>query len=251
MQAAIARARASLDAGDAEATIRSANEALAHDPENAEALALKQRATALAAEQEQRRQTEARAETVVRDAQRLAEQHDLSGAVRLLAAFQPAHPLVSRALDQLRLQQDSGRAGRGIETASTGRGSVSESRDSGEGRGSTVPPGGEVPPIDVDRELTAARRAYDEGDNAASIAHFERVLAVSKTHEPARAGLVAARNALSAVAYVTAKGSYEQGDFDAAIKVLEGALKLAPGNSRLTGLLAEVEKARKATIWKK
>ena len=111
LASALARAEQQLDAGSPDLALQTVDEALGIDAGNAEALALKDRiAGAVAAkrkaEQEarERAEQEARARATVDDARRQFGAGQHAAALTLLEKFEPAHPIVSAALTELRLE---------------------------------------------------------------------------------------------------------------------------------------------------
>ena len=104
-QNAAERARRSLDDGAYEAAMRSASEALAYDPTHREALNLRQRATQAIEERQRRQEHDQRALEVADQARNRALADDAKGALSLLESFRPPHPVVDRALAELKAQQ--------------------------------------------------------------------------------------------------------------------------------------------------
>ena len=111
LASALARAEQQLEAGSPDLALQTVEEALGIDAGNADALALKDRiADAVAAkrkaEQEarERAEQEARARATVDDARRQFGAGQHGAALTLLEKFQPAHPIVSAALTELRLE---------------------------------------------------------------------------------------------------------------------------------------------------
>jgi predicted Ser/Thr protein kinase len=95
VHAALARGRASFDAGAFEAAARAAMEALAFSADDEDARQLAQEAeAAIEARDAQDRQ----AADVVAEARRRASSEDTQGAIAMLRAFSPAHPRVTDAL---------------------------------------------------------------------------------------------------------------------------------------------------------
>ena len=101
VRAAVARARASLDSGALEAALRSVSEALAHDPADAEALRLRDEASAALDERERQQEHDRLAVAAEAEANQRAADGDLDGARSLLRAFSPPHELVDRALVEI------------------------------------------------------------------------------------------------------------------------------------------------------
>ena len=98
VHAALARGRASFDAGAFEAAARAAKEALAFSPDDEDARQLAQDADAAI---EARDAHERQAADVVAEARRRASSEDTRGAIEMLRAFSPAHPQVSDALAEI------------------------------------------------------------------------------------------------------------------------------------------------------
>ena len=109
LSVAVARAREQLDAGSPDLALQSIDEALGIDGGHLEARALKDRIVAAVAakrkaEQEarERAEQEARARVTVDDARRQFGAGQHAAALTLLEKFQPAHPIVTAALVELR-----------------------------------------------------------------------------------------------------------------------------------------------------
>ncbi len=98
------RARRSLEDGAFEAAMRSASEALAYDPTHKEALNLRQRASQAIEERQRRQEHDQRALEVADQARNSALADDPKGALTLLESFSPPHPVVDRALAELKAQ---------------------------------------------------------------------------------------------------------------------------------------------------
>ena len=109
-RAALDRATRSLDDGAFEAAARSASEVLAHDPRNEAARDVKRHAAKAIEARGRQQGDDRRAAEVVEQARLRAAGGDPHGALTLLEAFTPAHPLVTEALDHLSAQIDGGAA---------------------------------------------------------------------------------------------------------------------------------------------
>ncbi len=84
--------------------MRSASEALAYDPTHREALNLRQRASQAIEERQRRQEHDQRALEAADQARNRALADDTKGAVSLLESFRPPHPVVDRALAELKAQ---------------------------------------------------------------------------------------------------------------------------------------------------
>jgi eukaryotic-like serine/threonine-protein kinase len=82
-----------------EAALRAASDALTHDPTNAEALELTQRALELIAELQRQRRRQLQAQEIVARARELANTRQFAAATELLRSFTPPDTAVSEALD--------------------------------------------------------------------------------------------------------------------------------------------------------
>jgi tetratricopeptide (TPR) repeat protein len=104
---AVARARTSLDEEDYDATLRHAEDALALDPESAEAQDLRTKAAAALDERKRLRELKRRAQQAVTEAREkfIAGEHD--AALVLLREFRPTHDLVSQALADLEKEAET------------------------------------------------------------------------------------------------------------------------------------------------
>ncbi len=98
---AVAKGRVNMEAGAFEAALRSGREALALDPESAEAQQLVEDAKAAVAERERQQEHDAGAQETVRLARQMAEAQDVDASIAMLRAFTPPHRAVTDLLTQL------------------------------------------------------------------------------------------------------------------------------------------------------
>jgi serine/threonine-protein kinase len=105
--AALERARGRLAEGAFEAVVRAASEALAFDPDNAEAQALKQQALDALEIRRREIEDEQRATNAVAAARGAARAGDLEGAAALLDGFAPPHALIIAARAEIQSQLDA------------------------------------------------------------------------------------------------------------------------------------------------
>ena len=101
VQAAIDRARASFEEGDFEAAVRNADDALADESGDLEALSLKSKALAALDERRRQRDLKRRAQQTVSDARAKFAAGQHQDALALLREFSPEQELVSQALREL------------------------------------------------------------------------------------------------------------------------------------------------------
>ena len=97
VRTAVARARTHMEAGAFDAVVRSASEALAYDTGHGEAKQLMRQALAAIEEREQQAHAQ-RATEIVAQAWQRASSEDIEGALEVLRAFSPSHPVVSDAI---------------------------------------------------------------------------------------------------------------------------------------------------------
>jgi serine/threonine protein kinase len=98
VQAALDRARKHLQAGALEAAVRAANEALAHDAEQREAVDLRDEAVAALEARRQQEEHDHAAATAAEKARELADAGEHAGALELLRDFSPPHAAVDDAI---------------------------------------------------------------------------------------------------------------------------------------------------------
>ena len=101
VRAAIDRAFVSFRDGALEAAVRSTAEALAHDPNNEEAQALKQQAVAALEERRQQQELDQKASATAAAARRHASSGDYQRGLQLLKSFSKPHPLVDDAVREI------------------------------------------------------------------------------------------------------------------------------------------------------
>ena len=99
--AALERAIRSLESGAFEAAARSASEVLAYEPGNPQALEVKRRSAEAIGERRQAQAHDREANDTAEQARLLARAGDVAGALALLDAFDPAHPAIAEAIDEL------------------------------------------------------------------------------------------------------------------------------------------------------
>jgi tetratricopeptide (TPR) repeat protein/predicted Ser/Thr protein kinase len=214
----VAQGQASFEAGAFEEAERNAEEALALDPDDAEARGLKSRAT-MAREALERDALLRRVHDTTAEAQRLFQAGEHQQAIDLLAAFQPRHESIARTLEELRgeaariaaerqreadlrakaqriaaaialAKDDLGRSefGRAIErlrALERAEGGTAEIRaaiaDAESARTSAERAAA------VDNELRRAADLQARGDLKSAVARVDAALALSPGHEKARA----------------------------------------------------------------
>ena len=107
IESALALARTHLTNNAADAALRAASEALAHDPSNLEALELTRRALKWITEKQRQTRRKQQAQETVARALSLAREGRFDAALELLEAFQPAEDAIVTALTEIRQQQSN------------------------------------------------------------------------------------------------------------------------------------------------
>ena len=164
--AALDRARGHRAEGALEAVVRAASEALAFEPDNAEAQSLKQQALDALEVRRREIEDEQRAANAVAAARGAARAGDLDGAAALLEAFAPAHALVTAARAEIQAQRDvrerllaQASAAKAAARAAIDAGEWDAARSALQEAASAVPKDPELPGL---RGALASRRAEAE-----------------------------------------------------------------------------------------
>ena len=110
VEAALTRAQRALDASALDAARDAVDEALGLDPAHRDAAALKERVVA-ALQARHQADEDFRAQGAVEAARAQCQTGNYTGALAILNAFQPAHPVVAAALEDIRGQSAGGRSG--------------------------------------------------------------------------------------------------------------------------------------------
>ncbi|MBI2835029.1 MAG: protein kinase [Acidobacteria bacterium] len=107
LAASLERARSSFDVGAFETAVQAAADALAIDPQCADARDLKQRASAAAEEERRRREADRHAAEAIAEARREFASGAHESALAMLQAFSPANEEVRRVLVELRNEAEA------------------------------------------------------------------------------------------------------------------------------------------------
>jgi len=235
IRALMARAHASFDNGQFAEAVAAVDEALALNPDHAEANAVKTRALD-AIDAQAREELARRARDCVREARRRFNDSDHAGAVDLLARFEPSHELVSQALEELRAESLRIAEQRRIEAEQRARRqrietALASARDD----------------IEHERFGDALDRLHAlagaEGDSPA-------ISALIETAEAGQAELERLATLARAVAESVAKASglFARNDLQGALTRIESALALDPGHGPALALHSKIQEALRVEV---
>jgi tetratricopeptide (TPR) repeat protein/predicted Ser/Thr protein kinase len=255
---AVARARTHLEAGEYDAAIEAAEEAIELGSDDGIAADLLRRATGAKVERDRREERERRATAAIDAARRRFEGGEMTEAIADLERFDPHHERVAAAVEALRAsaaareheQRQAAEARRARAAAvagqiAAGRAAIrderfDEARDILESIES-------MPDLDGE-ERVEVRQVAIEFAAAAAEERRRRTdrHAVVKDAAPARGDDLTTVGSLASAALAESRGHLEGGRLDAADERARAALGLDPQSDAAVALLQEIASARRA-----
>ena len=241
---AVDRARRNLQSGALEAAVRAATEALSYEPDQREAVQLRDQAlAALEARRRQQEHEEAAVDTAAK-ARVLANTGDHSGALELLRRFDPPHPAVDEAIAEIEARIAALEQQRREEAERARLRALEEARRREQLAGVRATTAAALERADYAGARTALRQARSHpvvpGDAELDRLCTELEASIDAAEAEARLRAALDRHLKSAQAAVTA------GDLSAALKSVDAAVSLAPDDADAQRLLRQVRELEEA-----